>query len=310
MQQSISGIGLTPPRMSPFLQRRKENDELPQPNKPLTPTDPGHTLSLTQDAMRERGLLSPPHSQDGPHPVTRDELKFPDALINLLQAARPLLELGHEKVTRLFTIFRDEVYPFYPCVNLDLGYEAVSDVFSLLKNTSHGFILNVDMIDVEITKAVVAIALLLRDDTHSPLASDLQGQLVWSVDSCFDQEKPQIEDIIMAVLMVSYSVRLEPHMPPTNQGATLAPNQSIYLGLIYRPVKAWRIAGVASKLCLELGLHRERFFEDYQVLPRRIADWKRLFACVYRLDRHCSFYSGLPWTLHDREINVSALSVV
>jgi hypothetical protein len=221
-----------------------------------------------------------------------------------------LLELGHEKVTRLFTIFRDEVYPFYPCVNLDLGYEAVSDVFSLLKNTSHGFILNVDMIDVEITKAVVAIALLLRDDTHSPLASDLQGQLVWSVDSCFDQEKPQIEDIIMAVLMVSYSVRLEPHMPPTNQGATLAPNQSIYLGLIYKPVKAWRIAGVASKLCLELGLHRERFFEDYQVLPRRIADWKRLFACVYRLDRHCSFYSGLPWTLHDREINVSALSVV
>jgi hypothetical protein len=46
------------------------------------------------------------------------------------------------------------------------------------------------------------------------------------------------------------------------------------------------------------------------VLPRRISDWKRLFACVYRLDRQCSFYSGLPWTLHDREINVSALIIV
>lgn len=70
------------------------------------------------------------------------------------------------------------------------------------------------------------------------------------------------------------------------------------------------MAGVAAKLCLELGLHRERFFEDTRVPPQRIADWKRLVTCVYRLDRHCSFYSGLPWTLHDEEINVSALAVV
>ncbi|KAJ5359421.1 uncharacterized protein N7496_011834 [Penicillium cataractarum] len=201
MQQSIGRFGLAPSHRSSCLQRRQENDELPQPNKPLTPTDPGHTLSLTQDAMRERGLLSPPHSEDGPHPVNQDELKFPDALINTLQAARPLLELGHAKVTRLFTIFRDEVYPFYPCVSLDLGRNAINAVFSLFKNTSHVVIINVDMIDVEITKAVVAIALLLRDDTGSSLTSDLEGQLIWSIESCFDQEKPQIEDIVIAILL-------------------------------------------------------------------------------------------------------------
>lgn len=153
--------------------------------------------------MRERGLLSPPHSEDGPHAVAQDELKFPDGLINTLQAARPLLELGHAKVTQLFTIFRNEVYPFYPCVSLDLGCVAINAVFSLFKGTSHGVIINVDMIDVEITKAVVAIALLLRDDTQSCLASDLEGRLVWSVESCLDQETPQIEDIVMAVLLVS-----------------------------------------------------------------------------------------------------------
>jgi Zn-finger protein len=152
--------------------------------------------------MRERGLLSPPHSETGPHPVTRDQLKFPDTLINLLQAARPLLEIGHEKVVQLFAIFKDEVYPFYPCVSLDLGNEVINDVFSLVKDTSHGVILNVDVIDVEITKVVGAIALLLRDDTQSPLSSDLEGQLVWSVDSCFDQERPQVEDIVMATLLV------------------------------------------------------------------------------------------------------------
>lgn len=171
--------------------------------------------------MRKRGLLSPPHSEDSPHPVLQDELKFPDALINTLQAARSLLELGHGKVTQLFAIFRDEVYPFYPCISLDLGHEAVNVVFSLFKDTSHGVIINVDMIDVEITKAVVAIALLLRDDAHSPLASDLEGQLIWSVDSCFDQEKPQIEDIILAILLVSCPTHLQAHTPLLTKRGTL-----------------------------------------------------------------------------------------
>lgn len=153
--------------------------------------------------MRERGLLSPPHSQAGTHPFTQDELSFPDALINVIQATRPLLELGYEKFNHLFAVFRDEVYPIYPCVSLDLGRGNVNAVFSLFRNTSYGVTPNVDIIDVEITKATVAIALLLRDDIQSSLASDLESQLVWSVDSCFDQEKPQIEDIIMAILLVS-----------------------------------------------------------------------------------------------------------
>jgi hypothetical protein len=211
----MTRFGLAPPRRSFCLQRRQENDELPQPNKPPTLTDPGHTLSLTQDAMRERGLLSPPNSQDSPHPAAQDQLKLPDALINLLQAERPLLELGHEKVTQLFTIFKDEIYPFYPCINLDLGLEAINNVFSTLQNNCHGVILNMDIIDVEVTKAVVAIALLLRDDTQGPLASDLEGQLVWTVDSCFDQEKPQVEDIVMAILLVRCSVRPLSHTRPS-----------------------------------------------------------------------------------------------
>lgn len=223
MQQSIGRFGLNSPaspRRSSCLQRRQENDELPQPTKPLTPTDPGHTLSLTQYAMRERGLLSPPHSEAGPPPTIRDDLKFPDALISTLQAARSLLELGHAKVAQLFTIFRDEVYPFYPCINLELGNEAVNAVFSLFKDTSHGVTVNVDMIDVEITKAVVAIALLLRDDTQSPLASDLEDQLIWSVDSCFDQEKPQIEDVVMSILLVSYSRCIQSPTPSTHHRET------------------------------------------------------------------------------------------
>ncbi|KAJ6105106.1 hypothetical protein N7523_010180 [Penicillium sp. IBT 18751x] len=208
MQQSMGRFGLTHQSGS-CLQRKQGNDELPQPSKPLIPTDYRCTLHLTGDAMRARDLQSPPDSKDGHLPVTEEEVKFPDALITLLQAARPVLELGHERTTQLFTIFKDEVYPLYPCISLKLGYDAVNAIFSLLTYSSPGAIQNVDMIDVEITKSVVAIALLVRGDIQSSLASDLESHLLWSVDSCYDQEQTQVEDIIMATLLVSRAARLQ-----------------------------------------------------------------------------------------------------
>jgi hypothetical protein len=157
--------------------------------------------------MKAKGLPSSLHFQDAPYSVAGDVLKSADTLIDLLQTARPILELGHEKVTQIFTIFKDEVYPLYPCISLELGYKAVNAVFSLGKDCSYGVISNVDIIDVEITKAIMAIALLLKGDTESLLASDLESQLVWGVDSCLDQVKPQVEDIVMATLLVSHLAR-------------------------------------------------------------------------------------------------------
>lgn len=196
-------FGLVHPRGA-YLQRRHWSDELPRPSKPLSPTDFQYTLGLTQDAMRARDLTPPQDSASGHHSVADDESNYPDALITLLQAARPILELGHEKVTQLFTIFKDEVYPIYPCINLELGYGAIDTIFSHLTYAATGATSKLDMIDVELTKSVLAIALLVRGETQNVLAFDLEAQLAWSVDSCLDQEKPQVEDIVMAVLLVSH----------------------------------------------------------------------------------------------------------
>ncbi|KAJ5211163.1 hypothetical protein N7472_001302 [Penicillium cf. griseofulvum] len=200
MQQSMGRFGLTHPSRSD-LQRTKGNQHIPRLSKPLTLTDFRHNLSLTRDAMKAKGLQSSLHTQDGLYSVAADAFRSADTLINLLQTARPILELGHEKVTQIFTIFKEEVYPLYPCISLELGYEAVDAVFSLGKDCSYESTSNVDIIDVEITKAVAAIALLLKGDTENILASDLESQLVWGVDSCLDQVKPQVEDIVMAALL-------------------------------------------------------------------------------------------------------------
>jgi hypothetical protein len=125
-------------------------------------------------------------------------------LIAVLQTAQPVLELGHDKTTQLVTTFINEIYPIYPCISLTLAQDLVNTVFSLLNRIPYDGTYNLEVIDVEIMKSVLAIALLVRQETQHPLAADLEGQLLWSVDACYDQEHPQIEDIIMATLLVSF----------------------------------------------------------------------------------------------------------
>ena len=66
-----------------------------------------------------------------------------------------------------------------------------------------------------------------------------------------------------------------------------------------------RFAATAS---LELGLHKEKPAEERgKVLTLQLCD---LFSCVYDLDRRCSFFASLPWTLHHKDIDASVLSLV
>lgn len=200
------GLGSARPYW-PCLQRKQRNTKQIHLDRFLAPTDFRYTLKLTQDAIRARGLPSPPDFKPGYRSVSEDGLKFPDALINLLQAARPILELGYERVIQSFRVFRDEIYPLSPCISLKIGQQVIGAVFSLQAHGSSAALSNLDVIDVEILKSVVAIALLVKGDIQTPLASDLEGQLMWNVDSCFDQEQIQIEDIILATLLVSCSTR-------------------------------------------------------------------------------------------------------
>lgn len=65
---------------------------------------------------------------------------------------------------------------------------------------------------------------------------------------------------------------------------------------------------LASTTSLELGLHREKPAEErdrIQTLQSR-----DIFSCVYDLDRRCSFFANLPWTLHHKDIDPDAVSLV
>lgn len=170
------------------------------------PTDFRNTLDHTRHLLKVRGSPSPPDFNDVSYhpPLVGDQINSPDAFIALLQAARPILQLGYEKINHLHTVFKQEIYPLHPCILLQLSQDIIDTLFSLLARGPYRSTYDLDVIDVEIMKGIVAIALLAEGDTQIPLASDLESHLLWSVDSCYDQEHPQVEDIIMATLLVSW----------------------------------------------------------------------------------------------------------
>jgi hypothetical protein len=70
------------------------------------------------------------------------------------------------------------------------------------------------------------------------------------------------------------------------------------------------MSGFAAKACLELGLHKERVVEICDDTPPNAAFLKDIFSCVYDLDKRCSFYTNLPWTLHDKDIDENVFDLV
>jgi hypothetical protein len=66
---------------------------------------------------------------------------------------------------------------------------------------------------------------------------------------------------------------------------------------------AWRIIGLAARMCLELGLHRrETLLRNFEGEEER-SQATTLFWSIYVLDRRWSFGTGIPFALQDADID-------
>ncbi|KAG6362497.1 hypothetical protein INS49_010729 [Diaporthe citri] len=204
-----------------------------------------------------------------------------------LEAARPVLELGHENALAHLAAFRDHLFPLYPCIDLTLAKENIDSLFrtSLLSFAGGVQDLGVHLIDIEATKAVLAIGMLIEGNADSPLSSSLETHLIWNADSIIRRDHAQIEDVIMGALL------------------------TIYFMLRQEARKAWRSAGLVVQSAFEVGLHKERYYRHGNATIERSCFLKRLMACVVDLDKRCSFMVNLPYHLHDTEIDDSVLDL-
>jgi hypothetical protein len=66
---------------------------------------------------------------------------------------------------------------------------------------------------------------------------------------------------------------------------------------------AWRTIGLAARAAVELGLHRRDTYLSKFADPTQRPWANKLFWCIYTLDRRWSFGTGLPFALHDDDID-------
>lgn len=105
----------------------------------------------------------------------------------------------------LVTIFNLEIYTTYLCIDLDFANEKVDAIFRISSDSSNEEAEDpeIDLIDVEIMKVVLTIAMLIEDNGAS-LSSDIESNLIWSTDRNMKEETAQVEDIIISSLLVSF----------------------------------------------------------------------------------------------------------
>lgn len=66
---------------------------------------------------------------------------------------------------------------------------------------------------------------------------------------------------------------------------------------------AYRLIGLAARMCLEMGLHRKDALVKSFPLENQWTEVTRIFWTVYSLDRRWSLGTGLPFVIQDEDID-------
>lgn len=159
--------------------------------------------------LHEKGLIETSAYQTRVNePATDGVASVPAPVDDLLRAAEPIIHLGQTEALRYLAVFKDHVYSAYPCINLDVATERLTALYSARAPLGGGNKpqdLGLDIIDVELMKATLAIAMMLDGEHDTPLCRELDAHLLWNTDFTMNEEHAQVEDVIMATLLVSAS---------------------------------------------------------------------------------------------------------
>ncbi|KAJ5235117.1 uncharacterized protein N7469_004285 [Penicillium citrinum] len=205
------------------------------------------------------------------------------------------LSLSLEDTLNLVQIYEDSVGIMYPCVDLDSVREYVHEYYRTngiyaINSASEALAQDAPdqdwftARDIQVLKIILATALLAESHGRSEFAAQLADSVEDRFASRFKVAEVDMKEIvIMTLLSIFHSYRDD-------------------------EIIAWRMIRIASSATMELGLHRQETWQRTGgVFPGEVAwTWaRRLFWCIYVLDRKWSFGSGLPFGIQDIDIDTN-----
>ncbi|KAL7958001.1 hypothetical protein V8C34DRAFT_314404 [Trichoderma compactum] len=239
---------------------------------------------------RERELPSTPQLATPPtlsagEKSSRIKIREEPSLVN--SSHKLLWLIGRAEAVRLSDVYEREIGTIYPVVDMSEVKQSLGSLYSAYEAINYSSSSpapaeeppdNVADGDVKTLKLILGIALLAegggRHTMAEAMCEEVQQQLVFPMGRL--GELKDIEN--MALLGVSFYF-----MNDENQ--------------------AWRMIGLAARLCIELSLHQadssHGIHHNSKTSMRRLT----LFWNIYILDRRFSLSTGRPFAIQDTDID-------
>ncbi|EMD91713.1 hypothetical protein COCC4DRAFT_160926 [Bipolaris maydis ATCC 48331] len=257
------------------------------------PTSNAFNVSVARSSLKTMGI-NPGEEEDDEDLLTREETpeESPPAANAMPPKRRfhadkdPIWAISKSDALRLLHVWRDEVAAMYPILDVDKLLRYTELLFTFVEAaTRSGFMQRAlpgsdAMMDEQIStlKLVLATTLVIEGRGKDPLAEKLFTNVHGIVEKSLS-EPASLHNINLLVLVAMY------HFHHDEEGL------------------AWRISGLASRQCLELGLHRRDTYATLFPNPEDQASAIRMFWTIYVLDRRWSFGTGMPFALQDADID-------
>ncbi|GAB7348589.1 hypothetical protein MBLNU459_g6973t1 [Dothideomycetes sp. NU459] len=283
-------VSHTPSQASPGLMAnptRASSSKGPSGPRPPSfrgPTSTEFNLGVAKNSLQTMGIT--PRAADDDDFRTQDVSPAasppPDAPMHA--SKDPIWAISRDEAFRLLRVYEDEMHDMYPVLPLADLVRHTDRVYTFMETAERNGLVQTAMPgadainddDTNLLKLVLAISLTVEGLGRSELGKRLR-----------DFVQPAVDALLLGhagakgVRILALTAMYEFHCD----------NEST----------AWRVIGLTTRLCIELGLHRK---ETYDAMTEQECNATvLLFWAVYCLDRRWSFGTGMPFALQDSDID-------
>ncbi|KAI9782940.1 MAG: hypothetical protein M1839_004415 [Geoglossum umbratile] len=254
------------------------------------PTSAAYSFDVANSSLQTMGIHPPTEAAIDDPVVTKESTHSASSgsLSPLAHPSKdPLWLLSKEEAMRLARVYEEEIGAMYPFLDIEKTIRHASALYSFITAATRTGLTRVDHPgadslgddDTNILKMVLATALMTEGSGQSSLGSRLFDSVRRLIESRFWSPQVDKRGLILLALISMYHFHQD------------------------EEALAWRIIGLAARMCLELGLHRrETLLRNFEGEEER-SQATTLFWSIYVLDRRWSFGTGMPFALQDADID-------
>jgi hypothetical protein len=259
-------------------------------------------MGITAPELQDEGVFNNGETTPRGSP---QQLRAPTAPMGMHPNRDPLWKIGRDEAIRLCRVYEEEMGIMYPIIDIEKTIGQTNMLFSFTESAAKTGLMNPYMPgpdrlannDVNILKMVLATALIVQGEGQSNLGKELYESCREAFEGRLSSPV-EVKGLILLVLVVC-------GMCSIVVMDLLISLQSEYHFQQDEEVQAYRVNGLASRLCLEIGLHRrQNLLKNFANDEER--SWAtKLFWSIYVLDRRWSMGTGMPFAVQDLDIDPS-----